>query len=95
VLRRIFGLRKIEMIGGWRKMHNEELYNLCSSPNIIRMMKSRGMKWERHVSCMGGKRNVQMISVGKPEGRRQLGRPRGRWEDNGCSKNWMKWYGLD
>jgi hypothetical protein len=70
------------VIGGWRTLHNEELHNLYSSPNIIRMMKSRRMSWAGHVACLGEKRNAYRVSVGKPEGRRPLGRPRCRWEDN-------------
>jgi hypothetical protein len=68
--------------GGWRKLHNEELHNLYSSPNIIRTIKSRRMRWARHVARMGEKRNAYRILVGKPEGRRPLGRPRRRWVDN-------------
>jgi hypothetical protein len=64
------------------KLHNEELHNLYSSPNIIRMMKSRGMRWGRHVVRMGEKRNAYKILMGKPEGKRPLGRPRRRWVDN-------------
>jgi hypothetical protein len=66
----------------WRKLHNEELHNLYSSPNIIRMIKSRRMRWAGHVTRMGEKRNACRILVGKPEGRRPLGRPKRGWEDN-------------
>jgi hypothetical protein len=62
--------------GGWRKLYNEELHNLYSSPNIIRMIKSRRMRWAGHVACMGGKGNAYRILVRKPEGRRPLGRPK-------------------
>jgi hypothetical protein len=82
VLRRILGPRRDEMVGDWRKLPNEELHNLYSSPNIIRMIKSRRMRWAEHVARMGEKRTAYRILVGKPEGKRPLGRPRGRWEDN-------------
>jgi hypothetical protein len=81
VLRRIFGPKRDEVTGGWRKLHNE-LHNLHSSSNIIRMIKSRRMRWAGHVARMGKKRNAYMILVGKPEGMRSLGRPRRRWVDN-------------
>jgi hypothetical protein len=67
---------------GWRKLHNEELHNLYSSPSTIRMMKSRRMRWVGHVARMGEKRNAYWILAGKPEGRRPLRRLRRRWEDN-------------
>jgi hypothetical protein len=82
VLRRIFGPKKDEVIRGWRKLHNEELHNLYCSPSVIRMIKSRSMRWAVHVARMGEKRNGYRILVGKPEGKRPLGRPRRRWEDN-------------
>jgi hypothetical protein len=82
VLRRIFGLKRDEVIGGWRKLHNEELHGLYSSPSIVRVTKSRRMRWVGHVAHMGEMRNVYSILVGEPEGRRLLGRPRHRWEDN-------------
>jgi hypothetical protein len=69
VLRRIFGPKTEEVIGGWRKLHNEELRNVYSSPNIIRMMKSRTMRWAGHVARMGKRRNAYRILVGGPEGR--------------------------
>jgi hypothetical protein len=68
--------------GGWRKLHNEELHNLYSSPSIIRMIKSRRMRWAGNVGRMGAKRNAYTILVGKPEGKTLLGRPRRRWVDN-------------
>jgi hypothetical protein len=71
-----------ELTGDWRKLHNEELHNLCSSPNIIRMIKSRRMRWKGHVARMGATRNAYRILVGEPEGKRPLGRPRHRWVDN-------------
>jgi hypothetical protein len=82
VLRRIFGPKKDAVTGGWRKLHNEELHNLYSSPSIIRMIKSRRMRWTGHVARMGEKRSAYRILVGKPEGNRQLGRPRHMWVDN-------------
>jgi hypothetical protein len=78
VLRRIFGPKRDEMTGDWRKLHNEELHNLYFSPNIIRMIKSRKMRWTGQVARMGEKMNACRILVGKPEGRRPLGRPRRR-----------------
>jgi hypothetical protein len=81
VLRRIFGPKRDDVMGDWRKLHNEELQNLYSSPNIIRMIKSR-RRWNGHVARMGEKRNAYRILVGKPEGKRPLGRPRRRWVDN-------------
>jgi hypothetical protein len=68
--------------GGWRKLHSEELHNLYSSPSIIRIVKSRKMRWARHVARMGEKRNVYRLLVEKTEGKRPLGRPRRRWIDN-------------
>jgi hypothetical protein len=82
VLRRIFGPKRDEETGGWRELHNEELHKLYSSPRIIRMIKSRRVRWAGHVAQMGEKRNAYRILVGKPEGKRPLGRPRRRWVDN-------------
>jgi len=82
VLRRIFGPRRDEVTGEWRKLHNEELNELYSSPSIVWVIKSRRMSWAGHVACMGDRRGVFRVLVGKPEGRRPLGRPRHRWEDN-------------
>jgi hypothetical protein len=79
---RIFGPKRDEETGGWRKMHNEELHNLYSSPSIIRVVKSRRMRWAGHVARMGEKRNACRILVGKPEGKRPLGRPRRKRVDN-------------
>jgi hypothetical protein len=77
----MFRLKKDEVIGGWRKMHNEKFHNLYFSPNIIGMIKSMKMR-AGHVAHMGEKTNACKILVGKPEGKRPLGRPRHRWEDN-------------
>jgi hypothetical protein len=82
VLRRIFGPKRDGVTGGWRKLHSEGLHNLYSSPSIIRLIKSRRMRWTGHVARMGEKRNAYRILVGKPEGNRPLGRPRRRWVDN-------------
>jgi hypothetical protein len=82
VLRRIFGSKRDEVTGGWRKLHNEELHDLYSSPSIVRVIKARGMRWAGHVARMGEVRGSYNILVGRPEGRRPLGRPRHRWEDN-------------
>jgi hypothetical protein len=80
VLRIIFGPKRDEMTGDWRKLHNEELHNVYSSPN--RMIKSRRMRWAGHVARMGGPRNANRILVGKSEGKRLLRRPRRRRIDN-------------
>jgi hypothetical protein len=81
VLRRIFGPKRDEVMGEWRKLHNEELRNLYSSPDIIRQVKSRRMRWAVHVARMGEERKVYKVLVGKTERKRPLGRPRLRWED--------------
>jgi hypothetical protein len=81
VLRRIFGPKRDEVMGEWRKLHNGELHNLYSSPDIIRQIKSRRMRWVGHVAHMGEGRNMYRILVGKPEGKRPLERPRHRWKD--------------
>jgi hypothetical protein len=82
VLRRIFGPKRDEVTGEWRKLHNEELRVLYSSPSIIRIMKWRRIRWAGHVARMGEMRNEYMLLVGKPKGKRPLGRPRRRWLDN-------------
>ena len=99
VLRRIFGPRRDEVTGEWRRLHNEELNDLYCSPNIVRVIKSRRMRWAGHVARVGVGRGVYKVLVGKPE-RRPLGRPRRRWVDNirmdleevGCG--YMDWIGL-
>ena len=82
VLRRVFGSKRDKVTGEWRKLHNEDLRDLYSLPNIVRVVKSRRMKWAGHVARMGEGRGVHRVLVGKPEGKRPLGRPRCRWEDN-------------
>jgi hypothetical protein len=82
VLRRIFGSKRDEVTGEWRRLHNQELYDLYSSSNIIRVIKSRIMRCAGHVARMGEWRGTYRILVGRPEGRRPIGRPRRRWEDN-------------
>ena len=82
VLRRVFGPKRDEVTREWRKLHNEELRDLYSLPNIVRVVKSRRMKWAGYVTRMGEGRGVLRVLVGKPEGKRPLGRPRRRWEDN-------------
>jgi hypothetical protein len=81
VLRRIFGPKR-EEDGSWRKLHNDELHSLHFSPNNVRVIKSRRMRWAGHVAHMGEGRGVYRVLVGWPEGKRPLGRPRRRWEDN-------------
>ena len=93
VLRRIFGPKRDKVTGKWRKLHNEELSDLYSSPNIVRVIKSIIM----HVAGMGEKRGIYRVLVGKPEGKRPLGRPMHRWGDNikmdlqevGCGGYWL------
>jgi hypothetical protein len=82
VLRRIFGPKRDEVTGGWRKLHNEKPHGLYSSPSIVSVFKARRMRWAGHVARMGEVRGAHNILVGRPEGRRPLGRPRHRWEDN-------------
>jgi len=81
-LRRVFVPKRDEVTGEWRKLHNEELIDLYSLPNIVRLVKSRRKKWAGHVARMGEDRGVHSVLVGKPEGKRPLGRLRRRWEDN-------------
>jgi hypothetical protein len=100
VLRRIFEPRRDEVRWEWRRMHKKELNDLYSSPNIVRVIKSRRMRWAGHVARMGDKRGVCRVLVGKPEGKRPLGRPRHKWVNNirmdlqevGCG--YMDWIGL-
>jgi hypothetical protein len=79
---RMLGSKRDGVTGGWRKLYTEELHNLYSSPSIIRIIKSRKMRWAGHVARMGEKRNVYRLLVGKPDEKRPLGRPRRRWIDN-------------
>jgi len=81
VLRRIFGSKRDEVTGVWRKLHNEEFNDLYSSPNIVRVIISRRIRWAGHVACMRARTGVYRVLVGKPEGKRPVGRPRRRWED--------------
>ena len=100
VLKRIFGPRRDEVRGEWRRLHNEELNVLYSSPNIARVIKLRRMRWAGHVARMGEERGTYKVLVGKPEGKTPLGRPRRRWVDNirmdlqevGCG--YVDWIGL-
>jgi len=82
VLRRIFGPKRDKVTREWRKLHNEELNDLYSSPNIVQVIKSRRMRWAGHVARLGEGRGEYRVLVGKPEGKRPLGRPRRGWEDN-------------
>jgi hypothetical protein len=81
VLRKIFGPKKDQVTGKWRKLHNWELNDLYSSPSIVHVIKSRRMRWAVHVACMGARRCIYRVLLGKPEGKRPLGRLRHRWED--------------
>ncbi|KAJ4433991.1 hypothetical protein ANN_16310 [Periplaneta americana] len=81
-LRKIFGAKRDEVRGEWRKLHNAELHALYSSPDIIRNIKSRRLSWAGHVAHMGESKNANRVLAGRPEGKRLLGRPRRRWEDN-------------
>ena len=91
-----FGPRRDEVTGEWRRLPNEEPNDLYSSPNIVRVIKLRRMRWVWHVARMGEEKGVYRVLVGKPEGRRPLGRPRRRWVDNirmnlqevGCELDW-------
>jgi len=100
VLRRIFGPRRDEVTGEWRRLHNEELNDLYTSPNIVRVIKLRRMRWAGHVARMGEERGVYRVLVGKPEGKRPLGIPRRRWVDNirtylqEMGWGYMDWIGL-
>jgi hypothetical protein len=82
MLRRVFGPKRDEVTGEWRNLHNEELIDLYSLPNIVRVVKSRRMRWAGHVARMGEYRGLYRVLVGKPERKISLGRPRRRWEDN-------------
>jgi hypothetical protein len=99
VLRRIFGPKRDEVTEGWRKLHSEELHNLYASPSIIKMFKSKRMRWEWHVARIWAKRNTYGTFVGKSEGKRPLEGPRRKWMDNIKmdlrERERMGWYGLD
>ena len=100
VLRRIFGPRRDEVTGEWRRLHNGELNDLYCSPNIVRVIKWRRMRWAGHVARMGEEKGLYRVLVGKPEGKRPLGRPRCRWVDNirmdlqEVECGYMDWIGL-
>jgi hypothetical protein len=99
VLRSVFGPKRDEVSGEWRKLHNEELSDLYSIPTIVRVVKVRRMRWAGHVARVGEGRDVHRVLVGKHEGKKPVGRPRRRWEDNikmdlqevgwGCA-DWME-----
>jgi hypothetical protein len=82
VLRRVLGPKKDEVTGEWRKLRNHELNDLYSLPNIVRVVKSRRMRWAGHVALMGEERSVHRVLVRKPEGKSPLGSPKLRWENN-------------
>jgi hypothetical protein len=82
VLRRILGPKRNEVTGEWKKLHNKELNDLYCSPYIARVIKSRRMRWAGHVARVGEGKDVYSVLVGKPEGKRPLGRPKRRWEGN-------------
>ena len=100
VLRRIFRPRRDVVTGEWRRLHNEELNDLYSSPNIVRVIKSKRMRWAGHVARMGEERGVYRVFAGKQEERRPLGRPRRRWANNirmdlqEVECGYMDWIGL-
>jgi len=100
VLRRIFGPRRDEVTGDWRRLHNEELNDLYSSPNIVQVIKSRRMRWAGNVAHIDEERGVYRVLVGKTEGKRPLGKPRCRWVDNIRTDlqevicGYMDWIGL-
>jgi hypothetical protein len=99
LLRKVFGPKRDEVTEEWRKLHNEELGDLYPLPNIVRVVKSRRMRWAGHVALMGEGRDVHRVLVGKPEGKRPMRRPRRRWECNtkmdlqevgGGFRDWME-----
>ena len=96
MLRRIFGPKTDEVTGEWRKLHNEELNALYSSPNIIQVIKSRRMRWAGHVARIWERRGSYKVLVGKPEVKRPLGRPRRRWDVNiKMDLKEVRWRGMD
>jgi len=99
VLRIIFGTKRDDVTGEWRKLHKEKLNDLCSSPNIFRVIEPRRLRWAGHVACMGERRNAYTVFAGKPVRKRPLGIHRRRWENNinmdlqevGCGGiNWIE-----
>jgi hypothetical protein len=103
VLRKIFGPRRDEVTGEWRKLHNEEQNDLYSSPNTIRVIKLKRMRWAGHAACMRERRGIYRVLVGNPVGKRLLWRPRHRWENNikmdlqglGCGEHYWIELALD
>jgi hypothetical protein len=101
VMRRVFGPKRDEVTGEWRKLHNEEFSEMHSLPNIVLVVKSIRIRWAGHVARMGEGRGVRRVLIGKPEGKRPLGKPRLRWEDNikmdvqevgGSCGDWIEWH---
>jgi hypothetical protein len=95
ILRRIFGPKRDGVTGEWRKLHNDELHGLYSAPNIVRVIKSRRMRQAGHIARMREERGVYRVLVGKPEGKRPLGRPRRRWEDIRMNLQEVRCGGMD
>jgi hypothetical protein len=91
---KIFGSKRDEVTGEWRKLHNEELNDMYFSPNIVRQITSRRFRWAWYVECMGDRSGAYGVLVGRTEGKRQLGTPRRRWEDNIKMGLEEMWYGL-
>jgi hypothetical protein len=95
VLRKMFGSMRDEVTGETRRLHNEEFHNLYCSPNIIRLIKSRRIKWAGHIACMKNRRGAYRIWMGKPDGRKPRERPRLRWDNNIEMDPQEAWWGMD
>ena len=95
MLCRIFGPKREEVTGEWRKLHSEELNDLYTSPNIVRVIKSRIMRWAGQIARMGERRGVYRVLLGKPSGKRPLGRPRHRWKDIKIDLHEVRCGGMD